>query len=315
MNETFAWTASLSAPKEYPIEIYQGTLRAGQYDQSLKDWGVVNPGWGQMFGTQVSGPVKKPAPDRLNVIWLSFVENTFFAGEFALPTAKIAALLKRGFTNDMGKPQAYTNLVIGFAPEGMVSLWVMGPGHSVLVEQFQARKTIIAPQSVADHDAYMFREGYAARTLSNGMIMTPEIKTSLAASGYPDPTNYAGRYAEKYRWKPVFVLYGQGKPDRFGTTLFNGEMDKLAGKSLLNAVAEARALPRHCYVYWKTGDGEKHVVKVLSFDEAELYDAFAAMDGAPAELMVDVAAGNKVTVSVRSADREIVLTHLKIKAQ
>ncbi|RZJ70723.1 DUF2931 family protein [Flavobacterium sp.] len=315
MEEKFAWTATLSAPAEYPIEIYKGELSSADYDQNFKDWGIINPGWGNMFGTVVSGPTQKAAPDNLKVTWLSFAEKKFFSGNFELPKDKIASLLQQGFKDENDKQQAYTNIVIGFAPKGLASIWVMGAGKRVLVAQFHARETTIDPKSVESHDTYMFREGYIERTLQNDMIMTDEVKQKIAVSGNPDPSKYEKHYNEKFSWKPSFELYENGSAENFGFTTFNGEMDKLFGESLTKSEAKSRAVPKECFFYWKTDKGEKHAVKVVSFDENEIYEAFHAVGETSGRLVFKVASGNKVDISLKTDSKEIALKKSKVKSQ
>ena len=99
MEEKFDWSGTLSAPQEYPIEVYKGSLKTNDYSQHFKNWGIINTGWGNQGGTVVAGPEKKLVPNSLEITWLSFAENKFYDGKFELPKEKITALFKEGYTN------------------------------------------------------------------------------------------------------------------------------------------------------------------------------------------------------------------------
>src|SRR5690242_6007861 len=61
-NKKFDWSHSVSAPKNYPMEIYRGKLQGlteDDYSASFGLWGVANEGWGTESGMVVVGPDTK----------------------------------------------------------------------------------------------------------------------------------------------------------------------------------------------------------------------------------------------------------------
>jgi len=314
MEEKFEWSGSLSAPKEYPVEVYEGHLISIDYDQNFKDWGTINSGWGNLGGTVVSGPRQKAAPDSLNITWLSFAEDKFYSGSFALPKDKITALLKTGFTDADNTKRSFTDVVTGLAPGGTVVIWVLGPGRKVQVAQFKAREIRIDPKTVASHDSYMFREGYAERTMDNDMVITDAIKSKIAESGTPEPSDYGDRYQRKYSWKPGFELYENGKPVNFAFEMLNGEMDLLSGQTLQDTDFLKRAVPKNCSFYWKTDKGVEHGIKITAFDEKEIMAAFESIGDKSATLLFKIAPENKLSISLKSDSKEVVLKKGKVQS-
>ncbi len=75
----FDWYATESAPKYYPMEIRQGTFYYKGKDHGLyiPSGGTLRAGWGEMNSLHVTGPDKKPLPDRVEVIFFSYAEKQF----------------------------------------------------------------------------------------------------------------------------------------------------------------------------------------------------------------------------------------------
>ena len=76
MEKKYEWSASISAPREYPVEVYTGA--AGGYFFSQMG-GFRNSGWG---GSGSINFIKAPLPDKLDMTWLSYVDDKFYTGEW-----------------------------------------------------------------------------------------------------------------------------------------------------------------------------------------------------------------------------------------
>jgi hypothetical protein len=314
MEEKYDWSGTLSAPEEYPIEVYAGSLVAKDYTQNFKNWGVIKSGWGDESGTVVAGPEKKDLPESLSITWFSFIERKFYILRSELPKEKIAALFKEGYTNDLNKHKTYTNIVIGLAPGGTVVVWLTAPGKEVEVAHFKARQTTIDPESIPDDSKYMFRKGYVETVLSDPLVVTPQIKDKIAANGYPELSNYDENYRIKYNWKPQFELPDGAKAKSFSYALYNGEMDKLFGDRFDKNEVSPKAVPRHCSFYWSyIATNEQHGVKVISFDEKEIMDAFKNVGSANIQFLFKVAHDNTVFISLKTDNKQIELKKTVVK--
>ena len=314
MEEKYEWSGTLSAPKEYPVEVYKGSLIGSDFTQNFRNWGIVNPGWGDAAGTVVSGPEQKTVPDSLSITWLSFVENKFYSGKFALPKDKMRILFKEGFINDMDKHESYSDVIIGLAPGGNISVWLMAAGKEVEVAKFKAGVIQIDPETISSDDKYMFRNGYAEAILSDPMVIVPEVKAMIQANGYPSPNNYSDLYSKKYNWKPVFQLLEGSRIENFGFGMYNGEMDMLHGVSLANNIFKERAVPKRCSFYWKGNNNEEHGVRVLSFDEKEIIEAFKNIGIGNIELLFKAGTDNTVLISLKTDNKTIDIKNAVVKA-
>ncbi|HEX8013677.1 MAG TPA: DUF2931 family protein, partial [Flavobacterium sp.] len=115
MEKKYEWSANISAPREYPIEVYTGA--AGGCFFSQMD-GFSNAGWG---GGNSVDYIEAPLPDRLDMTWLSYVDNKLYTGGWKLPTEKIQQLFDEGYYSRRGiEPEkgVYNNINIGLAPKG-----------------------------------------------------------------------------------------------------------------------------------------------------------------------------------------------------
>jgi len=255
MEEKFDWSGTLSAPQEYPIEVYKGSLKTNDYTQHFKNWGIINTGWGNQGGTVVVGPDKKSVPNSLEITWLSFAENKFYDGKFELPKEKIKSLFKEGYIDPItNEKETYKNIVIGLAPKGTVVVWLMSTGIQIEVARFKAHETQLDIESISSDDQYMFDKTYTASVLSDPMVIKPEIKEKLNAEGYPPVTLYE-TFEQKYNWLPKLELPNE-QATFYAFEMCNGEKEFSA--SAENFKAENRAIPYLFFVNWKDNVGQKY---------------------------------------------------------
>ena len=84
-------TVALEVPKRFPL---QGR-------------------WGEILSTQQLETDGLPMPRKLDMVWLSIVEQTFYSLEADLPTERMEELWQQ--TDNDGEP-LYTHIVVGMAP-------------------------------------------------------------------------------------------------------------------------------------------------------------------------------------------------------
>lgn len=310
MEERYDWSGTLSAPLEYPAEVYKGELIANGYTQGFKNWGVIASGWGNPNGTVITGPDTKPVPDSLSLTWLSFAENKFYSGRFALPKEKIAKLFKDGFMDDRNQHVTYTQIVVGLAPEGTIAVWLMAPQKEIEVATFKAHPSSIDPETISDDDKYMFRQGYAQRTMDNEMVITPEVKNSISANGSTPAESFEETYRNRYNWKPV--LNAEGIVKNFVINSYNGEREKLTDLQATKTEYAKRAVPAMVVVYWTAPDGKEHGAKIL-LNEKEIINAYKSAATGDLDFVIHQQ-DSAATVSIKSGNKETEIKNADIKA-
>ncbi|HEX8268460.1 MAG TPA: DUF2931 family protein [Flavobacterium sp.] len=316
MEEKFEWSGTLSAPDEYPVEVYEGMLVSENFTQYFKDWGIVNPGWGTAGGTVVIGPDLKTIPSRLEITWLSLVENKFYSGQFDLPKEKIVQMFKQGFLNDQNEKETYDTIIAGLAPGGTVVIWLMAAGRQVEVAKFQAHNIQIDPAGISENDKYMFEAGYNETVLSSINVLKPATKEKIATVGYTGINKYGDTYRIKYNWKPSILLPAGGKLMHFTATLYNGEMEKLAGELLATADYTPRAIPVRCNIYWISAQNKDHGARVSTFDEKEILNAFKGLGSEKVQLVLEVADDTSVKIYLKTeSGSQVQINNANIKTQ
>jgi Protein of unknown function (DUF2931). len=310
-NKKFDWSHTLSAPENYPMEIYRGKLQ-GQtekdYSATFGLWGVANEGWGKVSGSVVVGPDTKAIPDSLLITWLSFREKKFYTGKFKLPREKIIELFEQGFYDYSTKQKdTYKKIIVGLAPGGVVVVWLLGGQVSTEVAKFQGEETIIDRSTVTNpDDLYMLGDGYVDFTLND-----LEIKKD------PIPFGLWDTYREKYSWRPVMILPEGNELAIEWITLFNGEKEKNFKEHPDFGNYKKRALPSYMLFNWYAADGRKYGVDVF-FDEAEIFDAFKQIYKTNKELDAELIfelndSKTAFTISLRSKTELIELHKVKAK--
>ncbi|MBF4491706.1 DUF2931 family protein [Flavobacterium sp. MR2016-29] len=274
MEKKYEWSADISAPREYPIEVYTGAV--GDYFFSQMG-GFTNAGWGNAGSVDF---IEAPLPDSFDMTWLSYVDNKFYTGEWKLPTEKIEELFDLGFYSTVGgkeviEPYKYIN--IGFAPKGMVIVWVAGNGKQVEVGRFQAHETVIDPRLISEDEKYMFRKDYAKDNLNNDFVISKDLREQIKQYGFPPPEVYE-QYREKYSWKPKIILPEGCKITSLYIKMCNGEIEDSFNRPM---ELKKRAVPYQFEIYWSIGSGkqEQQFVSRITFTKDTQYWAKYLQDG------------------------------------
>jgi hypothetical protein len=244
MEEEFDWSGNISAPKEYPMEVYKGYLSGGGHFFGFSEMGgLSNSGWGMA----VSGmsAIHAPVPDTLVMTWRSLVERKFYTGTWVLPKEKMKQLFREGIINtDTKEKELYDLIQLGLAPKGVLIVWLSGTsGTQVEVGRFQGHETTIDPKEAYDNAKYMFEADYLDGMLASDDVMTPEIKKKIKQDGYPLLDVY-DTYREKYLWQPKVILPEGCKITSIVIQMCNGE------KEVIPLAQKIRAIPYEFQIYW-----------------------------------------------------------------
>lgn len=275
MEKKYEWSASISAPREYPVEVYTGA--AGGYFFSQMG-GFSNTGWGEGVG---DNNIQAPLPERLDMTWLSYVDNKFYTGEWELPMEKIQQLFDEGFyskNGDDNNREPYRFINIGLAPKGMVVVWVTGVGRQVEVARYQAHETIIDPKLISESEKYMFANDYSERRLKNDFVISKHVREQIEQYGYPSPDVYE-MYRKKYMWKPKVILPTGSEVTSFYIKMCNGEIEDPYDRPIDQ---KERAIPFAFEIFWKivVGKKEQEFVSRIAFtNDKKYWDVFFENNG------------------------------------
>jgi len=266
MKKEYEWSAHISAPKEYPVEVYTGA--AGGYFFSQMG-GFSNAGWGRSIS---DSNIKAPVPERLDMTWLSYVDDKFYTGEWKLPVEKIQQLFDEGYYSKRGSDaeiEPYDCINIGLGPKGMVVVWVAGTDKQVEVARFQAHETTLDPKLITEDEKYMFRKGYSTHRLENNHVISQELREYISQNGYPPAEAYEG-YREKYLWKSKVILPEGSKISRLYIKMSNGEFEDPFDRPIDQ---KHRAIPCAFQIFWSiiNGKKEQEFVSRIAFTQDKNY--------------------------------------------
>ena len=283
MEKKYEWAADISAPREYPVEIYTGA--AGGYFFSQMG-GFSNSGWGTTGNADF---IKAPLPERLDMTWLSYVDNKFYKGDWKLPTEKIQQLFDGGFYSTTGGKvvtEPYKFINIGLAPKGVVVVWVAGIGKQVEVARFQANEIIIDPKLITEDEKYMFEKDYAKDMLTYDGTISKDVRELIKQYGYPSPEVYE-EYREKYLWKPKVILPEGNKITSLYVRMSNGETEDPCDRPIEQ---QYRAIPFCFEIFWTISNDKKEqrFVSRISFtNDKEHWEKYLQDGGGESEIPVD----------------------------
>ncbi|MCP3888616.1 MAG: DUF2931 family protein [Desulfobulbaceae bacterium] len=272
----YDWLASESAPAGYPMQILGGDFNDSNGGTLyIPDRKKIQHGWGQRVSKHVVGADKKQLPNRFDVLYFSYTENTFYQGAFDLPEKQIQNLFAEGyFEPEPDEELPYYRIVVGVAPGGLVSVWVQGAYKSVEVFSGIAEK-VDAPWEIVYSGSKYSRSEYVNRVLEReiGQDRIDEINQNGI------PLDRWKKYQTRYDWKPLVTGPTMPKVIK-GIQFVNGERDYYS-KAYDNAWEnEPKAAPLSFRFNWKHKSDKVYHVS-FELDAEEVTKAFeeVAKDG------------------------------------
>lgn len=277
----FDWLPSECAHKLYPMRLLKGDLL-------LKDGSslyvpakaIIDNGWGELGSTDIVGSPLKSLPEKLRATWFSFAEDKFFTGEFTLPYDRILDLFKKGMISPItGKGATYSRIIVGFGPEGAVSVWVAGDGVVLEVAKYKGRETTLPWKAVTT--ASMSKDDFIAGVL--GRRLTAQELQELKEHGVT--TGISDRHSTQYLWN-VAVPRQQNQILWLKTA--NGEHEHFDFAT--PSATRSRGLPQKIEYYWENLSGQKYVAR-MTFDDSEVTAAFkklAEKNGGAMQLKLEI---------------------------
>ncbi len=273
MDYKFKWLPTYSAPKIAPIEIYRGYIfNKEEPIVKIKNWGVINPGWGNTSGTAVIGSDEKLIPDSIDITWLSLSENVFYNIKTALPNDRILSLFKKGFISIYDKKErTYDEVIIGFAPKGFVSVWLSGEKEQVEIGTYLGQPIEIPIETVAPSDLYMFTDDYSKRNIAD---LSQEIQDQIKVLNLQ--TTRWEKFHKKNNWRTQFVTPNNATIMDVIISYYNGEKEAYLESELKDIIVIPRALPQKYMVRWQNKASNSFGADII-LNEKEINEAFNSM--------------------------------------
>lgn len=275
------------------IKTLEGVAAHLPYGGTSGEWGDSHSVWTEQYGTPIGTDIVYYAP----------YENTYYHLDVDFPMEKMKDLVSRAYASDYidmdphpvlqeyiiskktiryasyNNPyDSFSDLVFGFAPKGMVVVW-LGYGGAMVMElgRYQAK-----PISEDEKLKKWFSSKY--------VVSREEVlKDYFTPDASPEQWD---NYRNRYNWRPVF------SPDNTQIRIFwsnidyyNAERERLLRPFILNPKISERAVPREIQILYKTAD-KKMYEALIFFDWQTTEDALKKLNATPANIEMKIADDN-----------------------
>ncbi len=218
----FPYRVSVTAPREYPIEVHVGYLSTQQdFITPVPKAGVEDNGW-QSEGAD-AGLGASQIPSFLELSWVSYAEKKFWKIATPLPADTILAYFRKGykiswtnvirsFTEEEKKAglvqDTYDQIVIGVAPGGVVVVWLQGAHHRVEIGRYQAKDTVVDKNKFEPvPDVHETQEEFYNWNYNH--FVPQETQEKIKKGGIP--FGLWDEYRKKYNWRFHTAFYNPDK--------------------------------------------------------------------------------------------------------
>jgi len=287
--EKFRLSAGPCAAKGYPMTIQFGAfVRSDGKTLPVPAGHTLEGKWGVSSIGQVVGDEFQPVPESLEILYFSYLEDTFYEGQFPLPQQRLRELLRTGFWHHRQQQQlTYDELMVCVLPKGAVVVWLAGAGRQVLVGRYQGQPSHVDFQRFYPKSdrAEMLRQKLAAAA--------PAIRAQ-AQAGQLSARQWDA-YLQTYPWQvafnqPLKLTYYRAN---FLSGEYIAEPETRDMAPYLQAIFTPQARPVPSKLSFSVTDeaGHKYILASDALDEAETQAAFqklhAAHPTAPLTLRVE----------------------------
>ncbi|MFD2561096.1 DUF2931 family protein [Aquimarina rubra] len=268
-DKKYEWLPTECAPEIYPVRIKEGyfIMEDGSSIEIPSGGRTVHNGWGQIGSTYIVGDDLKPIPRKLKITWISYAENKFYSGDFDLPSEEIQRFFEKGFLDRRNKQENYSRIVVGMAPGGIVSIWLLGAGSTVEIGQYLAKEinmeiNDLSPNTTLDRETYVANRINSLKEDKLKKLKEVGIRTDIWKT-----------YRKRYSWKPVYNFNSQAEATKTLVDFFNGESIHTFSKNPLLTSFQEFAVPKYTRFYWMDKNKNEFGSKIY-FDEKEMYETF-----------------------------------------
>lgn len=274
----FEWSVSVSGAKYYPV--YNIETKFIGEDKNpvyvLTEYPSVYEEWGQYGSIELAGS-ERSLPAQLYTQWLSCAEGEsgqIYEAAIDLPYDTILDLFREGYLyqepDGTISRNEYSNIVVGLAPGGVVSLWVCGSYRRVQAGSWIARKVPVNDEIFASWGG---QHEFSEQQLSRHSDHTPDY-----VKDRPLPEKQWEDYNRRYlsRYKIEFEGDDVNMVD-VKTEYYNGELYHPC--PLDDTAYYRRACPKYVYIGWR--QGENQFDAFIQFDKEYLFDNMDKLNESP----------------------------------
>ncbi len=250
------------------ITTLEGTPAGLPYGSSSGQWGSSGKMWTKQKGTPIG----------FGVTYYSYYENKYYeikqdfdveymkemtnrcypiSDRSESPIKEFISLqdYNNNFDEYRNTYSPFSTLVFGFAPKGMVVVWICYANISIEIGRFTAHEL---------KDEKKIKE-CEAKLLTTYRIEPETHKELIESMSIPNASPQLwDNYRTKYDWS--FKVTSTNDNFRFlslDNDFYNGEFESLYSSYALNPDFKKRAIPEILNIYWETGKNERYIGKLF----------------------------------------------------
>ena len=264
-------------PVSDEIRTLEGIYAGLPYGGSSGKWGDSGKGWTEQHGT----------PSGADIVYFSEYEEKFYHLNVDFDKEKIKEFMKRAYARiddkkdetkeykELGRSyvsgrnqpyDSFSTLVFGFAPKGMVVVWLrFGIGNTQIeLDRFQAIE-------VTDHQLISKSK---KKYLDDFRITEDQFKEANKKYLIPNASpELWDNYRKRYQWAPIATSQNKNfELLQIITHYYNGERENMLRPWVKNPPVRQRGIPSQLQVFWQTGkesDQRKVAEIYLDWNEVE----------------------------------------------
>lgn len=277
------------------IKTLEGFKAVLPYGSSSGNWGDSGKGWTEQYGTPIGA----------DITYYSRYEDLYYHLNVDFPTNKITDYMERAYSrvDDLhGETQEYKNLgrgkksgggdaydsfstlVFGFAPKGMVVVWLNFGNTRIELDRYQA-KVITNKEEIAKA-----KEKYLAMYRIDPERYEEARKELHMENAIPLEWD---NYRVRYQWRPV-VTSDNPKFKLFEVLnyTYNGEKEGALRPWVLNIPYKEKAIPSEMVFTWQTGKEKNEKLNARAFFNWEKTNEAFKKAGSKIDMQVKIAPDN-----------------------
>ncbi|SHL22938.1 Protein of unknown function [Chryseobacterium polytrichastri] len=278
------------------IKTLEGTHAGLPYGSSSGKWGNSGKGWTEQYGTPIGA----------DITYYADYENKYYHLNIDFPIDTIKDYMERAYSiwDDLkDKTQEYkkigrghraaygtnsydsfSTLVFGFAPKGMVVVWLNFGNTRIELGRYQANPVTDPTEIAKAKEKYM-------RTYRISPERYDESQKEYFISD-ASPKEWDD-YRIRYDWRPV--VSSTNPKFRLFEILnytYNGEQEGALRPWVLNMPYKERAIPKEMVFFWETGKEKQEQLNARAFFNWEKTNEAFKKAGNKIDMQVNIAEDN-----------------------
>lgn len=255
------------------ITTLEGIPASLPYGGTSGEWGTSGKGWTEQHGTPIGADITYYAgyEDTFYHLKVDFpidkvkdyMERAYAQSEASLYTKELQEYKNLGRNESFGSAEnpynSFSTLVFGFAPKGMVIVWLRFRVVQIELGRFQAE--------VIKNDKELEKKLFAKWSMNREEVKKRDFNPDASPLMWEN-------YRIKHSWKPLITSENKGlRLFEMNLEFYNGETEVMLRPWINNIPVKERAVPKELNFTWETGKDQQYIGRAF-FNWEKANEAF-----------------------------------------